>query len=156
MHEETRSHTAAPLQAPERGLPAGGDDLDRLADGPALPFRNRHLGAAGAGRLLRRGPPARVRRTLSIQATIRTELDALGAGGVRPFDVHAHTGADVDGTTRSSEEHLRDLDAIGGRSVIFPLCVTTGYPAENRRVVEECRRDPERLVPFARLDPRVS
>ncbi len=84
----------------------------------------------------------------------RAELAELG-DGVAPFDVHAHTGVDVDGTTRSSEEHLRDLEAIGGRSVVFPLCVSTGYEAENRRVMEECRRAPERLTPFARLDPRV-
>jgi uncharacterized protein len=93
---------------------------------------------------------------MTIQAAIRAELDALGADGIRPFDVHAHTGADIDGTTRSSEEHVADLEAIGGRSVIFPLCVTSGYEAENRRVAEESRQDPERLVPFARLDPKVS
>jgi hypothetical protein len=89
-----------------------------------------------------------------LREVIRAELVALG-DGVAPFDVHAHTGVDVDGTTRSSEEHLRDLEALGGRSVVFPLCVTTGYEAENQRVVEECRRAPERLTPFARLDPRV-
>lgn len=91
---------------------------------------------------------------MSLRTAIRAELAALG-DDVVPFDVHAHTGADVDGTRRTSEEHLRDLEAIGARSVIFPLCVTTGYEAENRRVLEECRRTPERLTPFARLDPRV-
>ena len=75
---------------------------------------------------------------------------------IRPFDTHAHTGTDIDGTTRSSDEHVRDLEAVSGRSVIFPLCVASGYEAENRRVVEECGRHPDRLVPFARLDPRVS
>ncbi len=90
---------------------------------------------------------------MSLRAAIRAELAALG--DVAPFDVHAHTGADVDGTTRCSDEHLRDLEAVGGRSVIFPLCVTTGYEAENRRVLEECASAPERLTPFARLDPRV-
>jgi len=90
---------------------------------------------------------------LSLRAAIRAELAALG--DVAPFDVHAHTGADVDGTTRSSEEHLRDLEAVGGRSVIFPLHVTTGYGAENRRVLAECAGAPERLTPFARLDPKV-
>lgn len=80
----------------------------------------------------------------------------LGADGIRPFDVHAHTGADIDGTTRSSLEHVADLEAVDGRSVIFPLCVSSGYQAENRRVIEECERQPGRLVPFARLDPRVS
>ena len=93
---------------------------------------------------------------MSVELAIRAELERLGAEGVSSFDVHAHTGADIDGTTRSSEEHVADLEAVDGRSVIFPLCVTSGYEAENRRVVEECRRDPERLVPFARLDPRVS
>lgn len=91
---------------------------------------------------------------MSLQAAVEAELAGLEA--IRPFDVHAHTGTDVDGTTRSSEEHVRDLEALGGRSVLFPLCVTTGYEAENRRVVEECGRHPETLVPFARLDPKVS
>jgi len=90
---------------------------------------------------------------LSLRTAIGAEL--AGLGDLAPFDAHAHTGADVDGTTRSSEEHLRDLEAVGGRSVIFPLCVTTGYGAENRRVLAECARAPERLTPFARLDPRV-
>ncbi len=90
---------------------------------------------------------------MSLRAAIRAELAALG--DVAPFDVHAHTGADVDGTTRSSEAHLRDLEAVGGRSVIFPLHVTTGYGAENRRVLAECAGAPERLTPFARLDPKV-
>lgn len=91
---------------------------------------------------------------MSLRAAIRAELDALG-DGVAPFDAHAHTGVDVDGASRSSEEHLRELSAIAARSVIFPLCVRGGYEAENRRVLEECRRAPDRLVPFARLDPRV-
>ncbi len=90
------------------------------------------------------------------RAVIRAELVALGAERIHPFDVHAHTGADIDGTTRSSAEHVAELEAIGGRSVIFPLCVTSGYGVENRRVIEECRQAAERLVPFARLDPRVS
>ncbi len=91
---------------------------------------------------------------MSLRTAIRTELAVLPEDA-SIFDVHAHTGADVDGTRRSSEEHLADLDALGARSAIFPLCVRSGYEAENRRVLEECRRAPERLVPFARLDPRV-
>jgi predicted TIM-barrel fold metal-dependent hydrolase len=93
---------------------------------------------------------------VSAAAAIAAELDALGAADVRPFDVHSHTGVDIDGSARSCEEHVRELERIGGRSVIFPLCVESGYGAENRRVVEESRRYPELLVPFARLDPRVS
>lgn len=91
---------------------------------------------------------------MSVRATIRAELAALppGAG---PFDAHAHTGADVDGTTRTCERHLRELAQIGGRSVIFPLHVEGGYAAENRRVIEECRAAPAQLVPFARLDPKT-
>lgn len=91
---------------------------------------------------------------MSLRTVIETEFSALD--GIRPFDVHAHTGIDVDGTTRTCEEHVADLEALEGRSVIFPLCVTTGYAAENQRVVEECERHPDRLVPFARLDPRVA
>jgi predicted TIM-barrel fold metal-dependent hydrolase len=92
---------------------------------------------------------------LIVRQAIRAQLAALGSESIRPFDVHAHTGLDIDGTARTSEEHLRDLEGVGGRSVIFPLCVTTGYEVENRRVLEECRRASERLAPFARLDPRL-
>jgi uncharacterized protein len=90
---------------------------------------------------------------LSLHAVIDAELAALG--GVAPFDCHAHTGADIDGSARSCEEHLDSLAPLGGRSVIFPFCVEGGYEPENRRVIEECRRHPEQLVPFARMDPRV-
>lgn len=93
---------------------------------------------------------------MSVAATIGAELTALGVDRIQPFDVHSHTGADVDGSARTVEEQLRDMEALGGRSAIFPFCVTSGYEAENLRVVEEARLDPERLVPFARLDPRVS
>jgi predicted TIM-barrel fold metal-dependent hydrolase len=91
---------------------------------------------------------------LRLDAILAAEL--VRGKEIRPFDTHAHTGTDIDGTTRSSDEHVRDLEAVSGRSVVFPLCVTSGYEAENRRVVEECGRHPGRLVPFARLDPRVS
>lgn len=93
---------------------------------------------------------------MSVSEAIRSELAALGGAGVLPFDVHSHTGADIDGSTRTAEEHVSDLEAVGGRSVVFPLCVESGYEAENRRVLDEGRRHARRLVPFARIDPRVS
>jgi len=92
---------------------------------------------------------------VSVRSIIRAQLDELACGIPAPFDVHAHTGADIDRTVRSSEEHVADLAAVDGRSVVFPLCVTTGYRAENERVIAEARRYPARLVPFARLDPNV-
>jgi predicted TIM-barrel fold metal-dependent hydrolase len=91
---------------------------------------------------------------LSLRAVIDAELAALD--GISPFDCHAHTGADIDGSARSCEDHLADLMPLGGRSVIFPFCVEGGYEPENRRVIEEARRHPEQLVPFARMDPRVT
>jgi predicted TIM-barrel fold metal-dependent hydrolase len=108
----------------------------------------------GSGSARRPTPRTTQATALSLRAVIEAEHAALD--GIRPFDVHAHTGVDVDGTTRTCEEHVADLEAIDARSVIFPLCVTTGYAAENRRVVEGCRCHPDRLVPFARLDPRVA
>jgi len=90
---------------------------------------------------------------MSLREAIGTELAALADPGVL-FDVHAHTGADVDGTNRGYREHLHELEAVGGRSVIFPLCVRGGYEIENQRVLEECRQAENRLVPFARLDPK--
>jgi uncharacterized protein len=94
-------------------------------------------------------------RTERLRVVARAEIAAHGPRGGAPFDVHAHTGLDVDGTARSCEEHVADLERLGARSAIFPLCVATGYDAENRRVLAECRRDPDRLVPFARIDPRA-
>ncbi|HUC07781.1 MAG TPA: amidohydrolase family protein [Solirubrobacterales bacterium] len=91
---------------------------------------------------------------MSLHAAIEAELAALD--GVAPFDCHAHTGADIDGSARSCEDHLASLAPVGARSVIFPFCVEDGYEAENRRVIEECRRYPQQLVPFARMDPRVT
>jgi hypothetical protein len=91
---------------------------------------------------------------VSLPAAIDAEL--AGLGDLRPFDAHAHTGADIDGSARSCEQHVETLEAVDGRSVIFPFCVSDGYEAENRRVIEECSRYPEQLVPFARMDPRVT
>jgi len=93
---------------------------------------------------------------LSVDALIESELAALGGDRIQLFDVHSHTGADVEGSTRTAKEQVRDVEPLGGRSVIFPFCVSSGYEAENRRVVEESRLHPGRLVPFARLDPKVS
>ncbi|MGB7588799.1 MAG: amidohydrolase family protein, partial [Solirubrobacterales bacterium] len=84
-----------------------------------------------------------------------TQAELAMHGGIRPFDTHAHTGVDIDGTKRTSDEHVQDLEAIDGRSVIFPLCSATGYAVENRRVIAESQRHPGRLVPFARLDART-
>lgn len=93
---------------------------------------------------------------MSVAAIVEGELAGLGAEGAQLFDVHSHTGADVDGSARSAEEQVGDLAPLGGRSVIFPFCVSGGYEAENQRVIEECRRHPEQLVPFARLDPKLT
>jgi uncharacterized protein len=92
---------------------------------------------------------------VSLRAIVADELGSLGSLGIPLFDVHAHTGTDIDGSARSCEEHVEALAAIDGRSVIFPLCVTGGYEEENRRVLEECALHEGTLVPFARLDPRT-
>ena len=90
-----------------------------------------------------------------LRTVVRAEIEARRPPAGGPFDVHAHTGVDVDGSARTCDEHVADLEALGARSATFPLCVTTGYAAENRRVVDESRRHPDRLVPFARIDPRT-
>ncbi len=91
---------------------------------------------------------------MSHRAAVEAELASLA--GMRIFDAHSHTGRDVDGSSRSCEENLAALEPLDGRSVIFPFCVAGDYGPENARVIEESHRDPERLVPFARLDPRVT
>ncbi|HVY78637.1 MAG TPA: amidohydrolase family protein [Solirubrobacterales bacterium] len=91
---------------------------------------------------------------MSHRATVEAELASLA--GLSLFDAHSHTGRDVDGSARGYEEQLAALAPFGGRSVVFPFCVDGAYAPENARVIEECRRHPEQLVPFARLDPRVT
>jgi len=93
---------------------------------------------------------------VTLRACIEAELSGLDALDTAIFDIHSHTGVDVDGTTRTAAEHLHALAAIGGRSAIFPLCVTDGYEFENRRVLAECEGSAGILVPFARLDPRTN
>jgi len=92
---------------------------------------------------------------VTLRARIEDELRSLDALDVTIFDIHSHTGVDVDGTARTAAEHLNALAAIGGRSAIFPLCVADGYESENRRVLAESEASGGALVPFARLDPRV-
>lgn len=87
---------------------------------------------------------------MSARTAIRAEI-----GDVAPFDVHAHSGVDVDGSARTCEQHAAALQRLEGRSVVFPFHVEGGYGKENRRVIEESRRYPDRLVPFARLDPHA-
>jgi predicted TIM-barrel fold metal-dependent hydrolase len=90
-----------------------------------------------------------------LRESIRSELRGLDELGAALFDVHSHTGADVDGTTRRCEEQVEALAPFAGRAAIFPFCVRGGYAAENRRIVEECERNAGTLVPVARLDPRT-
>jgi hypothetical protein len=90
---------------------------------------------------------------VSHRALVEAELASLD--GLRVFDAHSHTGRDVDGSSRTREEHLATLEPLDGRSVVFPFRVEGDYQPENVRVIEECRRYSERLVPFARLDPRA-
>jgi predicted TIM-barrel fold metal-dependent hydrolase len=92
--------------------------------------------------------------SMSVADLVQAQLDQFWDGRPGPFDVHAHTGTDIDGTVRTSDQHLADLAAVQGRSVIFPLCAATGYEAENARVIAEAVAHAE-LVAFARLDPRV-
>jgi predicted TIM-barrel fold metal-dependent hydrolase len=93
---------------------------------------------------------------VTLRTRIEEELRGLDALDAAVFDIHSHTGVDVDGTARTATEHLDALAVIGGRSAIFPLCVTGGYEAENRRVLAESEASAGVLVPFARLDPRAS
>lgn len=94
---------------------------------------------------------------MSLSGAIGAELAPVLGGELAVFDVHAHTGVDVDGSERSCEQHVEALAALGpaARSAIFPLCVEGGYGPDNRRVIEEAGRHPDRLVAFARLDPRL-
>lgn len=92
---------------------------------------------------------------MSVPALVAAELEQLGAARLPVFDVHSHTGADLDGSSRNAAEHAADLEPFGGRGAIFPFHVEGGYAAENERVLAEATRHSQVLVPFARIDPRA-
>lgn len=89
-----------------------------------------------------------------LAAAIGGELEYLGEAGIAPFDVHSHTGTDVDGSSRSAAQQLAAIEPFGGRSAIFPFCVEGSYAVENQRVAREAAGSSDRLVAFARLCPR--
>jgi hypothetical protein len=78
------------------------------ANPSALPAGMRRMDPPRAGRRHGSGsarcPATRV-TALSLRTVIEAEHAALD--GIRPFDVHAHTGIDVDGTARTCEERSR-------------------------------------------------
>jgi hypothetical protein len=49
---------------------------------------------------------------MGVRSIIRAQLDLLWDPGSELFDVHAHTGADIDCTVRSVDETLGMDDAL--------------------------------------------
>ncbi|MGN6380668.1 MAG: amidohydrolase family protein [Gaiellales bacterium] len=75
---------------------------------------------------------------------------------IRIWDSHTHVGVDEDGFTLSPDQLLAGMDAAGVQRVFtFPLNDPERVPAyrvPNDRVLEWCSHQPDRLVPFCRLD----
>lgn len=77
-------------------------------------------------------------------------------GTVDVVDAHTHVGSnDPDGHKQTPAELLDGLDPIDGRAVVFAMQEPDGYPPANDFVLEAARENPDRLVPFCRVDPRA-
>jgi len=74
------------------------------------------------------------------------------------IDVHAHLGKVMHGhPPLTVEDLLRFMDRHGiETSVVLPLVnpEETDYPYTTEDALEDCARHPDRLVPFANVDPR--
>ena len=139
------------------GIEIGGRALHCLADGDALLARVRRVGRRELGG---RGSPREARGAWTPAAVEPSAphrgRDRRCSMRHRPFDVHSHTGVDVDGT----DAKLRgacgraggDRRPLGHLPALRERPVMGREPARGRGVPGH----PERLVPFARLDPRVS
>jgi predicted TIM-barrel fold metal-dependent hydrolase len=76
---------------------------------------------------------------------------------VEIWDAHTHTGInDPDGVKGTAE---RLLDKIAGTrqsgAVVMTNRILEGYPAQNDRILAEADASDGRLIPFARVDPRL-
>jgi predicted TIM-barrel fold metal-dependent hydrolase len=94
------------------------------------------------------------------QAAIRRAHDAVVApllpAGYRLWDVHAHLGADADGTTQTWEELVARMDAhrIEHTNVFsFAHGDLAGFREANDAVLAAARASGDRLVPYARAHP---
>jgi predicted TIM-barrel fold metal-dependent hydrolase len=76
--------------------------------------------------------------------------------GIRPFDIHTHTGwNDPDGFAITADKLVEALEIVDGRAAFFTLADPAGYRQANDRVLAEAEAVGNgRLVPFCRIDPR--
>ena len=76
---------------------------------------------------------------------------------VNIIDVHTHIGKDMDGQALSSPELLMHMKANGvGRAVIFPFNdreAGKDYNIPNQKILNIYKKNPDKYVPFFRLDP---
>ncbi|MDP6380170.1 MAG: amidohydrolase family protein [Phycisphaerae bacterium] len=80
------------------------------------------------------------------------------ANAGRIIDFHAHLGTLIQGATSLSiEKLLRFMDANGiEKSVVLPMVSPeeVDYPYTTEMTLADCAKHPDRLIPFANIDPR--
>lgn len=78
----------------------------------------------------------------------------------RIIDVHTHIGRDMDGQALSSPELLRHMKANGiEKAIIFPFNdreAGKDYSSPNEKILNVYKKNPDKYVPFFRLDPNKS
>jgi hypothetical protein len=72
---------------------------------------------------------------LRLAAILAAEL--VRGKEIRPFDTHAHTGTDIDGTTRSSDE--RGQLELARLALANDPASVDGSPSVLAELIEECR-----------------
>src|SRR5690242_11907317 len=87
---------------------------------------------------------------------LRPWFDALrdAVPDIDVFDAHVHLGtSDPAGYQATEAEVLESLARVDGRAAVFPVADPDGYREANAVIAGLAERHPDRVVPFARLDP---
>lgn len=93
---------------------------------------------------------------MTLDETLRPWFDVLAPalGAARLLDVHTHIGCnDTDGFRSAPGELVAALARADARGIVFPMQEPNGYRVANDAVLEAARADPDRLIPFCRVDP---
>lgn len=88
-----------------------------------------------------------------------TELYEKIFSNVTVFDAHTHMGRDKDGHVLDERTYIRNMKAARvDRAIVFPLNEANhrNFAKPNERILQFANKHKDRLVPFFRINPKIS